>query len=72
MFRKELADSGDPTSRRAYFERQSVLGGIVQPEDIAAAAAFLLSDAARFITGTSLVVGEGCLARLFEGPAQPS
>jgi meso-butanediol dehydrogenase/(S,S)-butanediol dehydrogenase/diacetyl reductase len=72
MFRKELADSGDPTGRRAYFERQSLLGGIAQPEDIAAAAAFLLSDAARFITGTSLVVDGGCLARLFEGPAQPS
>jgi len=71
MFRKELDDTGNPAGRRAYFERQSVLGGIAQPEDIAAAAAFLLSDAARFITGTSLVVDGGCLARLFEGPAQP-
>ena len=72
MFRKELDDTGNPAARRAYFEQQSVLGGIAQPEDIAAAAAFLLSDAARFITGTSLVVDGGCLARLFEGPAQTS
>jgi NAD(P)-dependent dehydrogenase (short-subunit alcohol dehydrogenase family) len=72
MFRKELDTSGNPAGRRAYFERQSVLGGIAQPEDIAAAAAFLLSDSARFITGTGLVVDGGCLARLFEGPAQLS
>jgi len=70
MFQKELDDSGNPAVRRTYFEGQSLLGGIAQPEDIAAAAAFLLSDAARFITGTSLVVDGGCLARLFEGPSR--
>lgn len=35
-----------------------------QPEDIAAAAAFLASDAARFITGTALAVDGGRLAKL--------
>lgn len=35
-----------------------------KPEDIAAAAAFLASDDARFITGTSLAVDGGRLARL--------
>jgi NAD(P)-dependent dehydrogenase (short-subunit alcohol dehydrogenase family) len=34
-----------------------------QPEDIAAAASFLLSDEASFITGTQLVVDGGWLAR---------
>jgi NAD(P)-dependent dehydrogenase (short-subunit alcohol dehydrogenase family) len=67
MFKKELEDSGNPAATRESFERQSLIGGIAQPEDIAAATAFLLSDAARFITGTSLVVDGGCLARLFEG-----
>lgn len=37
---------------------------IGQPEDIAAAVAFLLSDEARFITGTSMVVDGGRLAKL--------
>jgi len=67
MFKKELEDTGNPAATRAYFDRQSLLGGVAQPQDIAAATAFLLSDAARFITGTSLVVDGGCLARLFEG-----
>ncbi|MDQ3058946.1 MAG: SDR family oxidoreductase [Pseudomonadota bacterium] len=35
-----------------------------QPEDIAAAVAFLASDEARFITGTTLAVDGGRLARL--------
>jgi NAD(P)-dependent dehydrogenase (short-subunit alcohol dehydrogenase family) len=34
-----------------------------QPEDIAAAVSFLLSDDATFITGTQLVVDGGWLAR---------
>jgi NAD(P)-dependent dehydrogenase (short-subunit alcohol dehydrogenase family) len=34
-----------------------------QPEDIAAAVSFLLSDDASFITGTQLVVDGGWLAR---------
>jgi len=37
--------------------------GIGEPCDIAHAAAFLLSDASRFITGTNLVVDGGYLAR---------
>jgi NAD(P)-dependent dehydrogenase (short-subunit alcohol dehydrogenase family) len=67
MFRNEIETSGRPAEMRAYFQRQSVLGGLAQPSDIAAAAAFLLSDSARFITGANLVVDGGCLARLFEG-----
>lgn len=37
---------------------------IGQPEDIAAAVAFLLSDEARFVTGASMVVDGGRLAKL--------
>ena len=36
--------------------------GLGNPEDVAHAAAFLLSDASRFITGTSLVLDGGYLA----------
>jgi NAD(P)-dependent dehydrogenase (short-subunit alcohol dehydrogenase family) len=36
--------------------------GIGEPEDVAYAAAFLLSDASRFITGTSIIVDGGYLA----------
>lgn len=37
---------------------------MVEPEDIAAATAFLLSDEARFITGPTLPVDAGALARM--------
>ena len=36
--------------------------GLGKPEDVAGAAAFLLSDAAKFITGTSMIVDGGYLA----------
>jgi NAD(P)-dependent dehydrogenase (short-subunit alcohol dehydrogenase family) len=36
--------------------------GIGEPEDVAHAAAFLLSDSSRFITGTSMIVDGGYLA----------
>lgn len=36
--------------------------GIGEPEDVASAVAFLLSDASRFITGTSIIVDGGYLA----------
>jgi NAD(P)-dependent dehydrogenase (short-subunit alcohol dehydrogenase family) len=72
MLMKEIETSPDPTQTRACFERQTLLGGIARPSDIAAAAAFLLSESARFITGTSLVVDGGCLARLFEGSGYDS
>lgn len=36
--------------------------GIGMPEDVASAAAYLLSDAAKFITGTSMIVDGGYLA----------
>jgi NAD(P)-dependent dehydrogenase (short-subunit alcohol dehydrogenase family) len=51
----------DPTLRRAILERLLVrrLG---QPEDVAGAVVFLASDAASFITGTTLYVDGGYLA----------
>jgi NAD(P)-dependent dehydrogenase (short-subunit alcohol dehydrogenase family) len=44
--------------------RQSVpLGRIAEPEDIAGAAVWLCSDEARYVTGTTLIVDGGLLAR---------
>ena len=37
--------------------------GLGEPEDVAYTAAFLLSDASKFITGTSIVVDGGYLAQ---------
>jgi 3-oxoacyl-[acyl-carrier protein] reductase len=51
----------DPVSRSAIMERLP-LGRIGRPEDIAGAVVFLASDAASFVTGTTLVVDGGYLA----------
>ena len=45
--------------------RDTSLGEIGKPEDVAAAAVFLISDAARYITGVSLVVDGGSSRRAF-------
>lgn len=53
----------DP-ARIAAMEARTPLKRLGRPEDIAAAALFLLSDAAGFITGTDLVVDGGLMAKL--------
>lgn len=45
----------------ADLKKRQILG-VGKPEDVANAAAFLLSDASRFITGTALVVDGGYMA----------
>jgi NAD(P)-dependent dehydrogenase (short-subunit alcohol dehydrogenase family) len=47
----------------ARYREAAPLGRIGQPEDVADACLFLASDAARWITGTTLVVDGGVLAR---------
>lgn len=69
MLQQEIEQSADPAATRRGFERQTLLGGIATPQDIAAAAGFLLSDASSFVTGSTLTVDGGCLARIFEGSA---
>ena len=67
MLQREIEESDDPSATRRLLEKQTLLGGIAQPLDIANAAGFLLSDASRFMTGSTLTVDGGCLARVFEG-----
>lgn len=53
----------DP-ARITAMEARTPLKRLGMPEDIAAAALFLLSDAAGFVTGTDLVVDGGLMAKL--------
>lgn len=48
----------------AEWGRLHPLGRVAQPREVAQAIAFLLSDEASFITGTSLIVDGGLLAQL--------
>lgn len=58
MFEDYIAQNGEE-SMETYFIQKRQFRGICEPEDIAGAIAFLLSDAARFITGTSMPVDGG-------------
>lgn len=60
MFDAIIAVGGE-TARDQIAAKQPL--GLGEPEDVANAAAFLLSQASRFITGTQLVVDGGYLAQ---------
>ncbi len=46
---------------RAYWEKKAPVGRIGQPEDVAAAALFLASDEAEFISGVGFNVDGGAI-----------
>jgi len=58
-----------PEERRRWIVDNTALGRIGQPEDIAATTAFLLSPAARFITG-QIVPVDGGLGTAIYGPPE--
>jgi NAD(P)-dependent dehydrogenase (short-subunit alcohol dehydrogenase family) len=57
----EMISAGGEDAVRQILSKQPL--GLGEPEDVANAVTFLLSDAARFITGTQLVVDGGYLAQ---------
>jgi len=64
--REGFARWGDTQAeeRKAILRQRTALGRIGEPEEVAAAASFLIGDDARFITGTTLLVDGGASARL--------
>lgn len=58
-----LAKSADPEALRAMASEKHLLGRMASPADIGNAAAWLLSDLASFVTGTTLFVDGGYMAK---------
>ena len=54
----------DPIKARQDVERRQILGRLGTSEEVGEAAAFLASDAASYITGSSLMVDNGMTAQL--------
>jgi NAD(P)-dependent dehydrogenase (short-subunit alcohol dehydrogenase family) len=58
-----LAQTNDPAATRSALEARQPMGRLGTPEEVAAAALYLASDDAAFITGTGLVIDGGLTAR---------
>merc|ERR1712032_998620 len=64
----EMTEGIDKGELGAHFQKLAPMGKFVQPEDIAAAACFLLSDSAASITGAELFVDAGLTSTEAPGP----
>jgi NAD(P)-dependent dehydrogenase (short-subunit alcohol dehydrogenase family) len=58
-----LGQAADPAAARAALVARQPMGRLGTPEEVAAAALYLASDDAAFITGTGLVIDGGLTAR---------
>jgi NAD(P)-dependent dehydrogenase (short-subunit alcohol dehydrogenase family) len=72
LFRKVVADSPDPAETYRNFSILHPLERPGEPHEIAAVAAFLLSDEASFVSGQVVAVDGGATARCFHFPADPA
>lgn len=51
--------------QQTVFAQKTILGRWAKPEELIGPALLLASDAGSYITGATLVVDGGCLARMF-------
>jgi 2-keto-3-deoxy-L-fuconate dehydrogenase len=58
-----LASAEDPNAMKRQLEARQPMGRLGTPEEVAAAALYLASDEAAFVTGTELVIDGGWTAR---------
>lgn len=65
LTRRAFAEDPDPQAREKIEARQPV-GRLGRPDEIAAVAAMLASDEARFIVGSNIVVDGGIQIRMYE------
>ena len=65
MVSEYFAFQPDPDAARAVVTDRYPLRRFAQPSDVAAAAAFLLSDDAAYISGIDLIIDGGLLARIY-------
>lgn len=63
LVEEHINNSDDPEKMREAFDNFNPLPGMPTPEDVAAAAVFLASDEAKFLTGLALPVDGGYTAR---------
>ena len=59
LLRRHIAEQGEEAETRARLSAMHLLGRIGQPDEVAAAAAFLASRESAFVTGASLSVDGG-------------
>ncbi len=62
LFERGMTRQSDPEAARDYSRRRHAMQRFGEPEEIANGVIWLLSDQARFVTGTTLVIDGGWLA----------